>query len=122
MQEANCTSLKIFHVHQVKDKLDSLGQPGGAAGRPARTAGSGVGIPASTTGSRTGAGAEAGGSADAGASAATGADSGAGAVTGAVGRPETTGLVGRGAAGSPAITAGLAASGNAVDRLGEEGA
>ena len=68
-------------------------------------------MPASTTGSRTGAGAEAGANAGAGTGAATGA--------GAVGRPDTIGLVGRGAAGSPAIVAGLAASGKAVDRLGE---
>lgn len=90
-----------------------LYKPGGAAGRPAKTAGSGVGMPASTTGSRTGAGAEAGASAGAGTGAATGA--------GAVGRPDTIGLVGRGAAGSPAIIAGLAASGKAVDRLSMEG-
>ena len=48
-------------------------------------------MPASTTGSRTGAGAEAGGSAGAGAATGVGA---AGDETGAVGRPETTGLVG----------------------------
>jgi len=101
----------------VRGAGGKLYKPGGAAGRPARTAGSGVGIPASTTGSRTGAGAEAGGNAG----ADTGAGAGAGAATGAVGRPETTGLVGRGAAGSPAIRAGLAASGKAVDRLSREG-
>ena len=46
-------------------------------------------MPASTTGSRTGAGAEAGGSAG----AATGAGAYAATGAGAVGRPEMTGLV-----------------------------
>lgn len=90
-----------------------LYKPGGAAGRPAKTAGSGAGMPASTTGSRTGAGAEAGGSAGLGATGAVAA--------GAVGRPEMTGLVGRGAAGNPAARAGLATPGKAEDKLSMEG-
>ena len=66
-------------------------------------------MPASTTGSRTGAGAEAGGSAGLGATGAVAA--------GAVGRPEMTGLGGRGAAGNPAARAGLATPGKAEDKL-----
>ena len=110
MQEAGCTSLDNFKRHTSVGFNYHLSQiPGGAAGRPAKTAGSGAGMPASTTGSRTGAGAEAGGSAGLGATGAVAA--------GAVGRPEMTGLGGRGAAGNPAARAGLATPGKAEDKL-----
>jgi len=98
----------------VKGAGGKLYMPGGAAGRPARTAGSGVGIPASTTGSKTGAGAGVGTWTGLGT-----ADTGAG--SGAVGIPEMTWLVCRGAAGRPATRAGLAASGRAADKVSIDG-